>query len=163
VDDLIEGIALVIRHGASRNQTFNLTYGQARSIGELLAIVQESFPDVKVEYTERDKRTPRRGTLNIQRARSVLGYAPEIPIEAGFSKYIHWYRDLMRTDRLEMLGKRRLHEPVFAVDVGVGHEALRSDTLVPVNRDDRCPGARHSEWRQDTSRSPCGDPAPLRQ
>jgi nucleoside-diphosphate-sugar epimerase len=108
VDDLVEGISLVIEKPAARNQTFNLTYGQARAVGELVAIMQQAFPGVKVEYTDRDKLMPFRGTLSIKRAQGLLGYAPQNPIEVGFPKYIQWYRELMRSYRLEQLGKKTL-------------------------------------------------------
>jgi hypothetical protein len=35
-----------------------------------------------------------RGTLSIAKAVSLLDYAPAFPIEAGFARYIGWYREL---------------------------------------------------------------------
>lgn len=95
IDDLVEGICLVIQKPEARNQTFNLTHGCSRSIQELLTIVKQYFPEVKVENIERDKLMPVRGTLSVARAKSLLGYEPQNPIEVGFPKYIQWYRDLM--------------------------------------------------------------------
>ena len=94
IDDLVEGIALVIQNPASINQIFNMTYGSSRSVKDLAQIVQEFFPDIDIEYEERDKLIPFRGTLNIDKARDVLGYAPHYPIDLGFPKYIQWYKEL---------------------------------------------------------------------
>jgi len=96
VDDLVYGIGLVIKKPEARNQVFNLTYGSSRSIGDLLAILREHFPDLQLENVERDKLMPFRGTLSVQRARELLGYAPQNPVEVGFPKYIRWYLELMR-------------------------------------------------------------------
>lgn len=94
IDDLVEGICLVIQHPAARNQTFNLTYGSSRSILDLVNIVREHFPEVEVEQVERDHLMPLRGTLSVDKARQLIGYEPKNPIEVGFPKYIAWYKKL---------------------------------------------------------------------
>jgi nucleoside-diphosphate-sugar epimerase len=38
---------------------------------------------------------PERGTLSVAKARELLGYAPESPIEAGIPKYVDWYQQLV--------------------------------------------------------------------
>lgn len=98
IDDLVEGIALCIQSPAARNQIFNLTHGNARSIQELVEVVRKHFPGVKVECAERDNLMPIRGTLSVDKARRLLGYEPRYPIELGFAKYIEWYRSLYASD-----------------------------------------------------------------
>lgn len=95
IDDLVQGIALAIREPAARNEIFNLTYGSARSIRDLVDVIKSEFPKVKVDYVERDKLMPFRGTLNVDKARRLLGYAPSNPIDVGVRKYIEWYRALV--------------------------------------------------------------------
>ena len=92
VDDLVNGICSAIGRPESRNETFNLTCGNARTIHELLDVVQAHCPNVAVEYEERDKLRPFRGTLSIQKARDVLGYQPENQLEQGIPKCLDWYR-----------------------------------------------------------------------
>ena len=94
IEDLVDGICLIVQQDAARNQTFNLTYGQSRSIEEMVSIVKEHFPDVVTEYTPRDKLNPVRGTLCVDKARRLLGYSPSRPLEVGFPKYIDWYREM---------------------------------------------------------------------
>jgi nucleoside-diphosphate-sugar epimerase len=95
IDDLVQGIALAIQQPAARNEIFNLTYGAARSIRDLVEVIKADFPDAKVDYVERDKLMPFRGTLNVDKARRLLGYAPANPIDVGFRKYVEWYRALV--------------------------------------------------------------------
>ena len=90
----MDGLCLAIQNPAARNQIFNMTYGQARSIRDLLTIIQHHFPGVRFEYVPRDTLRPFRGTLSIDKAARLLGYAPKHPIEMGFAKYIEWYRML---------------------------------------------------------------------
>ncbi len=96
IDDLVQGIVLVLKKPEAKNQTFNLTYGESRAIKDLLEMVKEAFPSVSVEYVERDHLMPVRGTLCVDKARRLLGYQPENPVEVGFPKYIEWYRELSR-------------------------------------------------------------------
>ncbi|MBM3457577.1 MAG: NAD(P)-dependent oxidoreductase [Armatimonadetes bacterium] len=92
IDDLVQGILLVLDRPAARNQIFNLTYGGSRSIQDLVEIIRSHFPAVEVKRVERDHLMPFRGTLSVARARELLGYAPANPIEIGFGKYVDWYR-----------------------------------------------------------------------
>lgn len=94
IDDLIAGMTLVIQRPETRNQIFNLTYGQSRSICELVEIIAQYFPNLPIQYIERDRLMPLRGTLSVTKARKLLGYNPQNPIEVGFPKYIQWYREL---------------------------------------------------------------------
>ena len=97
IDDLVDGICLAIEHPAARNQIFNMTFGAARSIQELVEVVRSHFPEIEVQRVERDQLMPFRGTLSVEKARGVLGYAPQHPLEAGMAKYIEWYRKLIPT------------------------------------------------------------------
>jgi nucleoside-diphosphate-sugar epimerase len=95
IDDLIAGIALTIERPEARNEIFNVTYGSARSVQELVGVLRREFGGLQVEYVERDHLMPFRGTLSIAKAKRLLGFAPANPIEVGFPKYVEWYRQLM--------------------------------------------------------------------
>ena len=92
IDDLVDGLCLAIGHPGARNQIFNLTYGAARSIADLVEVLKQQFPGVTVAHVPRDRLMPFRGTLNVEKARALLGYAPAHPIDIGFAKYVDWYR-----------------------------------------------------------------------
>jgi nucleoside-diphosphate-sugar epimerase len=101
IDDLVQGVSLVIARPPARNQIFNLTYGRSRSIRELVEILQTHFPEVQVQSVERDKLMPHRGTLSVAKAVRLLGYAPQNPLEEGLGKYIQWYRELIGAEAPE--------------------------------------------------------------
>lgn len=101
IDDLTDGILLVLQCPEAYNQIFNLTYGRSRSIADLLAIVRQFFPEANVEHVGRDNLMPFRGTLNIQRARDLLGYAPTRSIEVGMAQYIEWYRTIAQRGQID--------------------------------------------------------------
>ena len=92
IDDLVQGIMLALEKPEARDQTFNLTYGQSRSIAEMVEILRQNFPNASVKYLERDALMPERGTLSIERAQKLLGYQPAYPLERGFADYMEWYK-----------------------------------------------------------------------
>ena len=92
VEDLIEGISLCCENNKAINQTFNLTYGSSRKINELIDVLKKEFPKTKIFYKEREKFMPERGTLDVSKAKTLLGYNPKNPIETGYLKYISWYQ-----------------------------------------------------------------------
>ena len=94
IDDLVNGVRLVIENENARDQVFNLTYGESRSLADMAGILREHFPQVTINYVPKDKLTPDRGTLSVDKAGRLIGYAPQWPLEKGFPKYIDWYKAL---------------------------------------------------------------------
>lgn len=94
IQDLIDGITKAIENDNALNQTFNLTYGSARTIGDMVEILRTYFPNIKVRSIQKDALMPDRGTLSVEKARSLIGYEPSWPLDRGYPKYIEWYKDL---------------------------------------------------------------------
>lgn len=94
VDDLTEGVVLSILKPEARNETFNITCGNARSLNELVDVIKKHYPDMKTEYIEREKLRPFRGTLSIDKARDLLGYESKDSLETAIPKCIESYRSL---------------------------------------------------------------------
>ena len=92
IEDLVNGISLCCSNEKAINQTFNLTFGRSKKINDLVKILINEFPNVKVLYKEKEKFMPERGTLNIEKAKKLIGYDPSNPIETGYMKYINWYK-----------------------------------------------------------------------
>lgn len=95
IDDLVQGLRLVLTREEAHNEVFNLTYGSSRTVDEVAQIVRDEFPGIEVEYAERDRLMPLRGTLSVEKARRLIGYEPVNPVEVGFPKYIEFYRQLV--------------------------------------------------------------------
>lgn len=95
IDDLVSGIQRCVDNLKSRNQTFNLTAGNARTLNEVINVIAEHYK-VDWELVEMDKERPNRGTLSCQHAKDLIGYEPKFQIERGIPAYIDWYERFCR-------------------------------------------------------------------
>lgn len=100
IEDLVQGISLCCEKKTAINQIFNITYGNARKINELVEILNQNFPLTKINYTERDKLMPKRGTLLNDKSRELLGFNPTFEIEEGYKKYIDWYKNFWEKKKI---------------------------------------------------------------
>lgn len=91
IDDLIQGVLQCINNEKSFNSTFNITYGYGRKIIELVDILREYFPKLKVNFNKKENFVPERGTLSIEKAKKVINYLPKFSLDQGYKKYIEWY------------------------------------------------------------------------
>lgn len=93
IRDLADGIAraLALHGGPGSSQTFNITFGNARTIAELAAIVKSIIPKAILEDRPRAADKPVRGTLSTQRAEHVLEFKPQYALEVGYKSYCEWY------------------------------------------------------------------------
>ena len=96
IEDVVEGIVRVLENESSRNEVFNLTYGKSQSLADMADIIRDQFSDVKINYIAKDKLTPSRGTLSVEKAQRLIGYQPSWPVKRGFVQYITWYKQLLK-------------------------------------------------------------------
>ena len=101
IDDLVSGTVNVMENGNSRNQIFNLTYGESRSVSQMADILSEHFPNIEINYLPKDRLTPSRGTLCVDKARQMISYNPQFPLGRGFVEYINWYKSIWEAFRPE--------------------------------------------------------------
>jgi len=94
VKDLTDGFIKAANHERARNETFNLTRGEGRSIRELAEIVADNVPGTEMYEQERDVYRPNRGALDISKAREYIGFDPDYSLEAGIAEYVDFVRDL---------------------------------------------------------------------
>lgn len=96
VHDIVQGIKKIVGNENALNETFNITAGNGRPIGLLAYLVSKHSPfgHCTIERMERDETRPMRGTLDISKARRMLGYEPDIQLEQGVASYIEWYRSI---------------------------------------------------------------------
>jgi len=89
VDDVADGMILCATHENATNETFNITRGVSRSLldaGNL--IIKYTNSDSILDVKPNDGLYPKRGTLDISKAKELLGYNPKVDIEEGLKKYI---------------------------------------------------------------------------
>jgi len=95
IEDLVDGMirAMAAHPGPGTSNTFNLTFGNARTILELANVVKSVVPDAILEDRPRDQIKPVRGTLSTKRAEEVLNFKAQWPLETGYKRYCEWYVD----------------------------------------------------------------------
>jgi nucleoside-diphosphate-sugar epimerase len=95
IEDLVQGIvrSLALHPAKGESETFNITFGNARTIAELAGVVKDLVPGAILEERPRAEDKPIRGTLSVERAREVLGFESLWPLEKGYRKYCEWYID----------------------------------------------------------------------
>ena len=91
IKDLVDAIVAVSDSSKGENETFNITFGNARPIFLLTEILQEYFPRLSIRKKERNQFLPKRGTLSNQKLINRIGYKPQFNLEIGYKKYIEWY------------------------------------------------------------------------
>ena len=94
IGDVVNGVVKILESENSRNEVFNLTYGQGRSLLDVVEILKQQFPNLKIRFEPRPKLMPRRGSLSVEKAKTVMGYAPEYPLERGLIQYAQWYQSI---------------------------------------------------------------------
>jgi len=93
IEDFIDGIEKCCTNPNAINQTFNLTYGNSRPIIDLIKILENNFDNIKLVKKPREDFMPDRGTLDIAKAKDLINFQPQNPIEIGYQKYINWYKE----------------------------------------------------------------------
>lgn len=93
IDDLVRGIVSCCENENSINEIFNITFGNARKVNDLIEILKTEFKNIKVNYRPREKFMPERGTLKTDKANHKINFKAEYPIETGYLRYINWYKN----------------------------------------------------------------------
>lgn len=96
IEDLTEGLTNIVGNKDAIYETFNLTYGESRTVKKMADILKDHFPNVQIDYQDDDPFIPKRGTLDVQKAKKLIGYLPKNNLELAYPKYIEWYKDLWK-------------------------------------------------------------------
>lgn len=83
VDDMAQGIFKVATMPEADNESFNIGSGVSSKLVDIANFLRTLNPDVKIELNEADPLYPKRGALNIEKAKELLGYQPQYTIEEG--------------------------------------------------------------------------------
>jgi len=90
VDDAADGIVAAATRIMCRNMTFNITKSHSVSLLEAAEMIVKIVGQGTIEVRDKDADFPSRGALNIDRARTILGYDPKVDVEEGFQNYYNW-------------------------------------------------------------------------
>lgn len=92
VDDTANGIFRVATNDAAAGETFNIARGKSETLSAAVSIISETIGDVRVEYGDVPDHIPNRGTLDVTKARKLLGFEPKFGLETGLPTYIEHLR-----------------------------------------------------------------------
>ena len=91
--DIVEGIKLATLTDTSNIETFNLTRGEGRSLYEVIQILKEKLGDFDFEIKQDDGIYPKRGSLDVNKAKKLLNYDPKFSLEQGITDYISFLKN----------------------------------------------------------------------
>jgi nucleoside-diphosphate-sugar epimerase len=90
VDDAADGIAAAATRIMARDNTYNITKSHSVSLLEAAEMIVTMVGSGTIEVRDKDADFPSRGALNIDRARTILGFDPKVDVREGFEKYYEW-------------------------------------------------------------------------
>jgi nucleoside-diphosphate-sugar epimerase len=93
VDDAADGIVAAATRIMARNNTYNITKSHSVSLLEAAEMIVAIAGAGQIEVADRDLDFPSRGALNIDRARTILGYDPKVDVQEGFENYFTWIKN----------------------------------------------------------------------
>lgn len=95
IDDLVDGVLRIVQNPKARNETFNITAADARSLKDLANLVVANVGQGRIVHTNPDPDKPSRGTMTVEKASRLLGYTPAWTLERGIEAYVKWYREFL--------------------------------------------------------------------
>lgn len=93
VEDVAHGFVLALKSKV-RNDVFNITRGEGKSIKEFAEILSKLVPNLRTVVKPADIVRPERGALDISKARKKLGYKPRYSLEEGLKKYVDFIKSV---------------------------------------------------------------------
>jgi UDP-glucose 4-epimerase len=94
VDDIVDGILLALTDEAAVGHAFNI--GNPRSTLTIHNLAREilrlSSSGSRIEFVQREQADVELRIPNIQKAKELLGYAPQVDLEEGLLRTVYWYR-----------------------------------------------------------------------
>jgi len=93
VDDAADGIVAAATMFVRECRTFNITRSHSVSLLQAAGMIIEIVGKGSIELRDRDADFPSRGALNIDRARALLKYDPQVDVAEGFERYYDWFKN----------------------------------------------------------------------
>ena len=92
IEDTVQGIIKAATSSVA-NVSFNITQGNATSLRKLAeTIIEITGSESELEDIGNHDLYPMRGTLDISRAKDLIGYKPQYELKEGLKKYYDWIR-----------------------------------------------------------------------
>ena len=94
IDDIIAGVRAAIDYDESNYEVINLGESRTVELGELIGLLEkERDRQALIERQPMQPGDVPQTFADISKARSLLGYDPQTPIEEGIRLFVKWFRD----------------------------------------------------------------------
>lgn len=91
IDDILDGIVKSIEH-VKGFEIFNLGESQTISVNELIKVFEKVMnKKALLQLTDMQPGDVMETYADISKAREMLGYNPQVPVEKGVEKLVNWY------------------------------------------------------------------------
>ena len=86
-------LALFTQNKEAINQVYNIAFGVQTSLGELFEMIKEiAGSDLAPKYGPERKGDVKHSLADISKAKTLLGYQPQVAIKEGMKETFEWYR-----------------------------------------------------------------------
>lgn len=97
VDDIVQGVMGALKYSRTPFEIFNLGENQTTTLAELIAAIEAALEKKAII----EKLPEQQGDMpltcaDIDKARALLGYNPQIKISEGIPKFVEWYLNKSR-------------------------------------------------------------------
>ncbi|HYY93774.1 MAG TPA: GDP-mannose 4,6-dehydratase [Pyrinomonadaceae bacterium] len=97
IDDIIAGVRAAIDYEASAFEVINLGESRTVSLSELIALLERELGrEALIEGRPTQPGDVPQTFADISKARRLLGYDPQTPIEEGIRRFVEWFRHEVR-------------------------------------------------------------------
>ncbi len=90
IEDIVEGIVLSMNQGSG---DYNLGRGKSIQLREALAIIQDYFPNIKIQFENPQRGDVKSTWADISNSTLDLGYSPKVDIQEGLIRQIEWMKE----------------------------------------------------------------------
>ena len=97
VDNVVQANLLAMAVAAATGRVFNVAFGESVTLNRLVELIGElSGRELSVEYAPARPGDVRHSRADITRARSELGYHPEVDLAEGLRRTIAWHAEALQ-------------------------------------------------------------------
>jgi UDP-glucuronate 4-epimerase len=94
IDDIISGVRAAIDYDGSSYEVFNLGESRTVELRELIALLEKELDiQASIDWQPVQPGDVPQTYADISKARRLLNYDPQTPIEEGIRKFVQWFRD----------------------------------------------------------------------
>jgi UDP-glucuronate 4-epimerase len=94
IDDIIAGVRAAVVYTASDYEVFNLGESRTVELNELIALLEKNLErEAVINRQPMQPGDVPQTFADVSKARRLLGYNPQTPIEEGISRFVRWFRE----------------------------------------------------------------------